>query len=237
MVAAMLLAHLIGDYVLQWDKLARLKFQEFKGVLAHGAIVGLVTWLCSLPFDTNWWPYVLIIGLTHVAIDAFPLWLGKRVRLQGAGIAGLVRYAIDQAVHLSIILIVLVWSGYLAVPSLVTDLVNALRHNRLLAILIGYAFITTPAWVLVEFTAYGLINQSAPDFSCSTNKYIGILERGLITTFVATGQFTLVPVVTLPRLLLEERPATGSQQAVLYVAELLASVTLAVAVGLVLRHL
>jgi len=59
MVVIMFLAHLVGDYVLQWDRLAQWKSRELKGVLAHGLMVGVVTWLFSLPFDPNWWPWSL----------------------------------------------------------------------------------------------------------------------------------------------------------------------------------
>jgi hypothetical protein len=237
MVIAMFLAHLVGDYVLQWDGLARWKSRALKGVLAHGMIVGCVTWLFALPFNSSWWPWVLVISLTHTAVDAAPLWLGKRVPLQGDGALALARFLIDQAVHVCVILTVLVWSGYLAVPSLAVDLVSELHHNRLLALVLGYAFITMPAWVLVQFTVYGLISRSVPDFSQTADKYVSILERGLITTFVITGQFMLVPVVTLPRLVFEGPQVMGSRQAMPYVAELLASVALAVAIGLALRHL
>ena len=237
MVVTMFLAHLVGDYVLQWDSLARWKSCELKGVLAHGLIVGTVAWLFSLLFDPGWWPWVLVIWLTHSVVDAVPLALSKRISFNGSGTAALVRFLIDQGVHIAVILTVLVRSGYLAVPSLTIDLLAALHDNRWLAITLGYAFITLPAWILVEFLVYGLVNGSAPDFSQATDKYVSSLERGLITTFVMAGQFTLVPVVTLPRLVFEGPRVMGSQQATLYVAELLASVALAVAVGLALRHL
>ena len=112
-----------------------------------------------------------------------------------------------------------------------------LRHNRLLVLALGYTFVTLPSWILVQFTVYGLVDGSAPDFSRSANKYMGILERGLITTCVMTGQFLLVPLVTLPRLLLEGPQVRDSRHATLYITELLASVALAVAIGLVLRLL
>jgi len=237
MVIAMYLAHLVGDYVLQWDALARWKSRELKGVLAHGMIVLVVTWLLSLPFDAGWWPWALVIGLTHTAVDAATLWLGKRIPLQGSGALALARYLIDQLVHFSIITLVLVWSGHLAMPSGTAGLMTELRHHRLLVLALGYTFVTLPAWILVQFTVYGLVDGSAPDFSRSTNKYLGILERGLITTCVITGQFLLVPLVTLPRLLLEGPQVRGSNRATLYVTELLASVALAIAIGLVLRLL
>jgi len=165
------------------------------------------------------------------------LWLGKRVPLQGNGTAALARYLIDQVVHFAIITLVLAWSGHLAAPTGIADLVAELRQNRLLALALGYTFVTLPAWILVQFTVYGLVNGSAPDFSRSANKYMGILERGLITTCVITGQFLLVPLVTLPRLFLEGPQVRDSRHVTLYITELLASVALAVAIGLVLRLL
>ena len=237
MVLTMFLAHLVGDYVLQWDGLAQWKSRELKGVLAHGLIVGLVTWLFSLPFTFCWWPWAAVIGLTHTAVDAVPLTMRRWISFNGSGTAALIRYLIDQIVHIAVILMALVGSGYLTMPSLPVELLSALRSNRWMAITLGYAFVTMPGWILVEFFVYGLVNGSAPDFSQAANKYVSSLERGLITTFVMTGQFTLVPVVTLPRLVLEGSRVMGSRQATLYVAELLASVALAVAIGLILRRL
>jgi hypothetical protein len=94
-----------------------------------------------------------------------------------------------------------------------------------------------PAWVAVEFTAYGLVRAASAGFSPTLNKYAGIVERGLITTLVLFGQFALVPVVALPRLILEAPKAAARRGAFVYAVEVIASVTLAVAVGLGLRML
>ncbi len=51
------------------------------------------------------------------------------------------------------------------------------------------------------------------------------------------GQFALVPLVALPRLVFEGPQVMGTQRVTLYVAEWLASVAVAVAVGLGLRGL
>jgi hypothetical protein len=59
MVEMMLLAHLLGDYVFQTDALVRWKLRSLWGVVAHGAVVTLCLWLCSLPFSLTWWPYAL----------------------------------------------------------------------------------------------------------------------------------------------------------------------------------
>jgi len=238
MIIAMLLAHLVGDYVLQWDKLAAWKVREVRGAVFHGIIVLIVTWLFSLPFDLSFWPYALLIGLVHTAVDGLQPWLGRRVPLNGPGLFGLGRLIIDQAIHLTVILLVLVWSGYVSLPSLSADLLTALLAHRTLTLVMGYVFLAMPAWILVEFTVYGLINGSAPDFALAAQyKYVGTLERWLIITCVVLGQFGLVPLVTLPRLVFEGQQVINSRRTILYVAELLASVGVAIATGLALRLL
>ena len=125
MIIAMLLAHLIGDYVLQWDRLAAWKSREVKGALVHGLIVLIVTVLLALPFDVAFVPYALFIGLTHMAVDALQPWLGRRVPLTGPGLFGLGRLVLDQAVHLSLIALALVWGGYVTWPTLGADMLTA----------------------------------------------------------------------------------------------------------------
>jgi len=230
MVIAMFLSHLIGDYLLQWDSLARWKSRELKGVLMHGMIVLLVTWVCSLPFDTAWWPWVLFIGLTHTAVDAIRLRLGNRF-------PALALFLLDQAAHLSLILLALMASGYVSAASLMADLAPMVHEQRGLVFALAYVFVTLPAWILVEFLVYGLMKGSPPDFSQVPNKYASSLERGLMTTSVLLGQFVLVPLVALPRLVFEKAQVADRQRARLYLVEWLVSSVLAVAVGLGLRQL
>jgi hypothetical protein len=231
MVTAVFLAHLVGDYILQWNALAILKSKALKGVVIHGAIVWLTTWLITAVFDPAWWPWALFIGVTHTLVDALPLWVGKYV-------TPLQRFVVDQVVHFGLMLLALGASGYLGEVRLADSLTAGLQDYRLLMFALGYAFITMPAWVLVEFLVYGAVRGPAPDFPPTTNKFVGILERSLITTFVVLGQFMLVPLVALPRLVFQGRHVAGTQpqRTMPYVAELLASVALAVAIGLWLRR-
>jgi hypothetical protein len=226
MVIAMFLAHLVGDYILQWNSLAAWKSRALNGVIVHCLIVLAVTWLLILPFNPGWWPWVLIIGVAHFLIDAVQL----RVKLPMPELA---RFALDQVAHILVITLALVGGGYLDLALLHNSLV-VLQSDRLLIYLLGYAFVTMPAWVLVKFTAYGLVQGSSPQFGGSS-KYLGIMERLLMTTFVALGQYFLVPVVILPRLLMEWPRVANNERASIYLAELLASTILAVIVGILLQ--
>lgn len=246
MLLAMLLAHLVGDYILQWDKLSRWKSQALTGVLVHGLIVLTVTWLLILPFDPSWWPWVLFIGATHILIDGLALPVRRRLGQRNSGSMALALFATDQALHLSIIAFALCQSGYLKLPFSGHDFLITLQGNQLLAYLLGYAFLTMPAWILVKFISCGLIPGTAPDFSSKMqDKYLGMVERVLIATLVLTGQLALVPLVSLPHLVVVwpqfSDQAQGGGDASLrntfvHVAELAVSIALAIATGLGLRH-
>ena len=229
MIIAMFLAHIVGDYILQWNSLAAWKAREMRGVTVHCIIVLFVALAFVLPIDPNWWPWVLFIGIMHFLIDAVQL----KVRVPFSPLA---RFTLDQFAHFAVIVVALAAGGYLDLGYVGLNMQMSLQSDRLLLFLLAYAFITMPAWVVVKFTAYGLVNGSAPDFA-GDSKYLAMLERVLITTFVALGQFFLVPLVMLPRLVMEWPTVVREQDTAVYLAELLASVTLAVAVGVLLSFL
>jgi|WetSurMetagenome_2_1015567.scaffolds.fasta_scaffold113195_2 hypothetical protein len=245
MIIAMLLAHLMGDYVLQWDALARWKGASIKGAACHGSIVLAVTLLFAVLIDPSWWPWALLIGVAHIAIDCFWVIFNHRFAPSN-GLYGLVRLLIDQSLHLTVIMLALFASGYVtstAYPAssgigLAGIIGQEVQTHRLWAIALGYVLISLPAWIFIEFIFYGLIDGSAPDFGrVGKYKYVGSLERGLIATFVATGQFTLVPVVALPRLVLESPQYFGNNRSTLYLAEWLGSLAVAVLIGLALGRM
>jgi len=230
MVIAMLLAHLVGDFILQWDRLALWKSRALEGVGFHGLLILIVNWVFTLPFDATWWWGVLFITITHFIIDVTQLYVKFRI-------PALVRFLLDQFLHLLIIFIALIWGGYLNPATLGADLIASINARPYLSASLAYAFITMPAWVLLKFAIYGLVNGSPPNFPEGPNKYVGILERLLIATLIAFGQFLLIPLVALPRLILDWPRVVKSGREPLYTSELIASVSLAVAVGFALRLL
>lgn len=225
MVIAMFLAHLVGDYVLQWDALAQWKAREMRGVIIHSLILLFVTYLFAFPFDPTWWIGVGIIGISHFLIDAAQFSFKLPV-------SPLVRFTLDQLAHFFFIILALVVGGYLAWGNIWGGILESARATPLLTAVLGYAFITMPAWVLLKFVIYALVKGQPPNFPAGPNKFVGITERVIITTLVLFGQVLLVPLVTLPRLIMEWPEVTETGSDGIYVIELISSVMLAVGVGL-----
>ncbi|GAB4152342.1 MAG: hypothetical protein Fur0021_17010 [Candidatus Promineifilaceae bacterium] len=237
MVIAMFLAHLIGDFVLQWNKLANWKSQATMGAFVHGLLVLVVTVSLALPFNAAWWPWAVLIGVSHIIVDTGQQWLKTRQPYQTSRLSPLARFLLDQAIHLGIIVIALGATGYLDLSQPWLGMAASWESQWWLLLVLGYVFITMPAWVLIEFCVSALVSNTPPNFADTHHKYSAILERSLITTFVILGQFLLIPLVTMPRLILSSPQTRDNQPPARDLVELLASMSLAVAIGLLLRLL
>lgn len=223
----MFLAHLVGDYVLQWDSLAQWKAREFRGVAVHSLILFLVTFAFALPFPPMWWSGVLIIGGSHFLIDSLQFF-------HKAQIPPLLRFSLDQLTHMAIIILALVAGGYLEWGHIWSGVLQSANETPLLTTATAYAFITMPAWVLLKYVAYAAAKDKAPNFLAGPNKFVGIAERLIIVTLVMFGQFLLVPLVALPHVVLAWPQLTQGRAKAAYAIELVAGVVLAVGVGVVL---
>ena len=108
MLAIMLLAHLLGDYVLQFDSLVRWKMRSILGVTAHGGIVTLATIACATLIDPSWWHYALLIGVIHTCVDV----IRARVLHPKSATVDLILFVLDQIIHVTVIVLVVALSGY-----------------------------------------------------------------------------------------------------------------------------
>lgn len=233
MIFSMFLAHLVGDYILQWDQLAYWKSQEVKGVAAHCLVVAIVTALFAWPFQVPyWWQGVLYIIVTHFLIDVANL----KIAQSGWPIHPLMRYVGDQVLHFVTIFTALVIGGFIELGGVTAVIQTLSQDQNMLLYLMGYAFVTMPAWVLIKFLAYGLVKGTGPVFP-DTGKYVGIIERVLITTLAVIGQFLLIPLVAMPRLVIEWHKLTDQDSNVVYVVELLASIAISITIGIALSQL
>jgi hypothetical protein len=234
MVYTMFLAHLLGDYLFQWEALARWKARSLRGVLAHGVIVALTTLACAVAVDPCWWAEALVIGLTHTTIDL----VRARLLRAKSPVWELIWYLADQLAHVSVILAVTMRSGAPEAPAM-DGLARTLADPRVLAYGIGYVFLLNPAWVLLRFTVRGLWGADAAPCLGVGEKHGPMMERVLIATCILAGQFYLVPLVLLPRRLVSIRVSVGEVGVLMRLtshwAETALSVLVATATGVLLR--
>ena len=182
-IIKLILAHLIGDFFLQPNSWIKEKEQKklkspklYLHVLIHVALLFVILW------DVSKWPLILIIGLSHLIIDALKLIIQKKKTKR-------LLFFLDQLLHILVILAVY-WL-FIAKDFVFDNLFN--ETNLLLLTCI--VFLTVPVsiimktiflkWNISKFTEG---NESLKD----AGKYIGILERVLVFVFVILNHWEAV---------------------------------------------
>ncbi|WP_415327241.1 DUF3307 domain-containing protein [Chryseobacterium sp. MMS23-Vi53] len=177
----LILAHLLGDFILQPNSwVAEKESKKLKSkylylhVLIHTALSFIFLW------DLELWWVAALVGISHFIIDAAKL-IFQTVKNKKSW------FFIDQALHI----------GVIGGVSLYFNEFNVefLKDQNFLKILMAALFLTTPAsifikillssWTPVPETATNIQTESLS----SAGKYIGILERLLVFTFIMVNHW------------------------------------------------
>lgn len=174
----LLLAHLLGDFVLQpnaWvHEKERLKVGSSKlyfHVLLHG--------LLSLLFiaDMQFYKWAIVIVLSHLIIDLSKLYFQKQKNKRQW-------FWIDQLAHILILIFIsLIWQNQSI------DL-TTLWNNQNVTLITCIVLLTTPTGVfiktIISFWTPAYNNSLETSSLQNAGKYIGILERLFVFFFIIT---------------------------------------------------
>lgn len=176
------LAHLLGDFILQPDSWVKDKeFKKLKSkylyihVLIHGILILLLIW------DILFWPYAIILMISHWLIDVIKLQFQKDHNKR-------IWFTIDQCLH--VFTLIIVWY-YLETPTI--DL-SVFDTQKVLVLVTCIIFLTNPSSVIIKTLVSKwtpntqMTQESLPD----AGKYIGILERLFVFAFVITNHWEAV---------------------------------------------
>lgn len=179
-LAKFVLAHLIGDFLLQPKRWVTHKEQKkaaswvlYVHALIHGLLVAI------LFRDASLWPFILIYILSHLAIDAIRVY-GQRANNHTAW------FLADQGMHL-IVIVCLAWfmSGR-------PDPTPWLGSPSLLLYVTAVYFITQPTSIaiaqLMKPWARSIPQDHAPSLE-NAGRYIGMLERLFVFGFIVAGHW------------------------------------------------
>lgn len=179
----LLLAHIIGDFFLQpknWVKekeKKKLKSPKlYFHITIHFALLFLILW------DLSLWPVIIIVGFSHLIIDAVKLILQKKKNKR-------LFFFIDQILH---VLVIIATYYVYTKTTLYFDDIFSEQHLLLITCLV---FLTRPVSIIMKtiFTKWDITeltenNESLKD----AGKYIGILERLLVFIFIITNHWEAV---------------------------------------------
>lgn len=183
LLAKLILAHLLGDFFFQsrsWVREKEEKKLRSWKLYVHAAVHGLVVF--AFVWDMSFWPYALVIAVTHWVIDASKLALQR-------GTHRWIWFVGDQALHLVVLGIVWYCWGH---PSLSI----AFWYNQevwLMAAAILLLTVPVSVGIRIFISAWTPdTGEKDGDSLRSAGMYIGILERLFVFGFVLMGHMEAV---------------------------------------------
>ncbi len=181
----LLIVHFIADFIFQpndWVKERAERKISSKYLYLHAFIILVLTFLAAWSFSFFWG--VLVITASHYLIDLAKSYVKKDTTAI---------FVADQSLH--IIIILACWMAYTSqFPDLKNDLSFLFNETNLWLYIIAYLIVTVPSSVLInKFTSRWMsdINGSSDSLK-DAGKWIGIIERVLILTFIVLNQFEAI---------------------------------------------
>lgn len=176
----LLLAHLLGDFILQpqqWVREKELKKHKSQKLYLHILIHGLLS--MAVVAEISFWPYAMFIALSHFIIDWIKLIFQKEETKKRW-------FFIDQGIHLAILAIIALWYSGQRIDIL------PLNQGKYVYLITAVVFLTLPASILIRVLISGWIppTEDQPNDSLqNAGKYIGMLERLFVFIFILTNHW------------------------------------------------
>lgn len=170
----LLLAHLIGDFVLQPSRwVIHKEANKIKSkylyihVLLHFVLAAILVW------DTKVLPLIAIVAVSHFVIDVLKLYSTSLFKRSS------IPFFIDQLLHLIVLYVVVYF------PNL-SNHIHQFFATLDWVLVTAVIFVTYPAAIIMAKLLEGLSDQIELDHRSLSNAgtYIGILERLFVLTFI-----------------------------------------------------
>lgn len=180
----LIIAHFIGDFVMQpksWveeKEKYKLKSPKFYlHILVHGVLLMMILW------NWDYWLLTILLMLTHGIIDMVKLYAQKENNKPQW-------FLMDQGLHiLSILALWYVWFN----PNLNVNV--WLKNPDLWVYISALLFITVVSGIMIQVVMSSwskALNDSNEESLNNAGRYIGILERLFVFTFVITGNWEAI---------------------------------------------
>lgn len=182
-----LVAHFLSDFILQPTKWATAKDKHgFKSWHLYIHVIITAVTLFIFLWDIKLWSLVLVISLLHFVIDLI------KSSLQRTNIW---IFITDQLFH--ILIIVTVWLVYTNQSVKFFDVLKSFINNpKFWWLFLAYTLLTIPTSVLIGLmTNKWSIELSDPNQTkglVNGGKWIGIIERVLIFTFIIVNKLSVI---------------------------------------------
>lgn len=180
----LILAHLLADFVFQTNSMVKGKKEGgpiSSQFLLHLVIVAVLTYILLADWF-NWWAPISI-GLVHGLID----WIKIRINKDTVAV-----YIADQLAHLVSIIFLWLLLTHQSLGEIIS-LIAFEWNSNIQLIVIAYIVVTLPSGILIGYLTQSwqeqLSKKKKDESLKDAGKWIGIIERLLILTFILLNQW------------------------------------------------
>ncbi|MBI4027574.1 MAG: DUF3307 domain-containing protein, partial [Verrucomicrobia bacterium] len=208
----LLIAHLIGDFVLQTEQMALKKGHVLAWLILHASELGLITWLLCWSVKSWIVPVVVVVFVTHVIFD----W--AKAQLKGNPLRW---YIVDQSGHVLTLWICALWIvenadiSSMPLTQWLPEKVQAMIAAYILAarpLTIGMGLFLRP-WQEEILKANGNGSKDCPVTGLTrSGEWIGNLERFLVLTCIFAGQYVLVGATLIAKAVMRHSETSRPDQ-------------------------
>ena len=179
----LLIAHVIGDFVLQpnaWVKHKKQKKHKSKFVYFHG-LIHLILLIVVLEFNFNLWPYILLLVGSHLIIDLGKLFIQNTKNSR-------ILFFFDQMLHLVVIALVVYFNHPFSIST------EQLFSKEVLLTVLALIMLTSVSSILIKIImSKWKFEDTQPKMALkNAGAYIGVLERLFIFLFIVLNQWTAI---------------------------------------------
>jgi len=233
----LLIAHFIGDFLLQplkWVQHKKKHKIKSKYLYLHVFVHGILVYVLVGEWSNFLLP--IIVMIIHFLIDVFKIYQKKKK---------VKWFLIDQLLHvISIFLIGMFF--YKQQENMYDFFANILNSTQFWLVLLGYILILNPTAIIIYHLTkkwrkeIGDAEKSKKAGLEDAGKWIGILERLLILTFIFANQFTAVGFLLAAKSIFRFGDLTGKKSRKLTEYVLigtLLSFAITIIIGLILKEI
>ncbi len=230
----LILAHICTDFIFQTKKIVKQK-NKYNVRSWHLHAHALLSGFLSLLFINKWeyWYVGLFIALTHFLIDWLKI-LSKKENLK--------YFLIDQLAHIIVIIMAWLFIGN-QFEKVLTSVLETITSLTFLMITIAYLIVIFPLGLIIDKATKKLQkevkeSEELEEGLDKAGRYIGILERILVLTFVLLNQLAAIGFLIAAKSILRygDKDSKGARKQTEYVLiGTLLSFTMAIIIGLLVR--
>jgi len=178
----LLLAHLIGDFVLQPTRwLIHKEANKIRSGYLYAHITLHIALILILLWDLQYWKIAVVIGVSHYLIDLAKLYTNSLFRNK------FVPFLVDQLLHLVVLYLCAFYDS-------LWETTHSLWVQIDWPLVTAVVFVTFPSAIIMSKLLENMSDQIQLDHKSLPNagKYIGIIERIFVLIFIILGRWEAI---------------------------------------------